>query len=115
MDLIMYLLLGHFLGDFALQSDYMAQKKTNCMRVLTFHVLIYVLVIAAVLSLHSLLTQRNYFLSWTVLILLGILFAVHWVQDYLKGHVLPKTKQVYYADQILHVALLYALRVIIYK
>jgi len=109
----MYLLLGHLVGDFALQSDGMAQKKTNSKRTLTRHVVIYVLVIALVLLLHSLATKAGYFFSWTVLGLLILLFAVHWVQDYFKGHVLPKTKQIYYLDQILHVALLYVLRLLV--
>ncbi len=110
----MYLILGHFVGDFALQSDRMAQGKTNSKNILTFHVLLYVLVIAAVLLLYSLATKENYFYSWTVVGLLVLLFIVHWIQDYLKGHVLPKTKQVYYLDQILHISLLYVLRLIIY-
>jgi len=114
MDLIMYLLLGHFVGDFALQSDHMAQKKTNSKATLFAHVLIYVLVIAVVLLLHSVITKSNYFFSWTVFGLLAVLFAVHWGQDYLKGHVLPKTKQMYYLDQILHLALLYVLRLVVY-
>ncbi len=113
MDLIMYLLLGHLVGDFALQSDHVAKKKTNSKKTLTYHVLVYVLVIAAVLLLHSLATQRGYFFSWTVLGLLILLFAVHWVQDYLKGHVLPKTKQMFYMDQILHISLLYLVRLLL--
>lgn len=114
MDLIMYLLLGHFIGDFALQSDYMAQKKTNSKWTLSVHVLIYVVVIAAVLLLHSLAAQRGYFFSWTVFGSLAVLFGVHWGQDYLKGHVLPKTRQIYYLDQILHIGLLYVLRLVVY-
>jgi hypothetical protein len=113
-DLIMYLLLGHLVGDFALQSDFMAQKKTNSKRILTRHVVIYVLVIALVLLLHSLVTGSGYFFSWTVFGLLILLFAVHWIQDYLKGHVLPKTKQIYYLDQIIHISLLYVLRLLVY-
>jgi hypothetical protein len=113
-DLIMYLLLGHFVGDFALQSDHMAQKKTNSRATLSLHVLIYVLVIAIVLLLHSVITQRDYFFSWTVFGLLIVVFLAHWGQDYLKGHVLPKTKQMYYLDQILHLSLLYVLRLIVY-
>ena len=114
MDPIMYLLLGHFVGDFALQSDYMAQKKTNSKKTLTLHVLVYVLVIAAVLLLHSLATGTDRFFSWTVLGLLVLVYVVHWLQDYLKGHVLPRTKQMYYLDQILHLSLLYVIRLVIY-
>ncbi len=114
MDLIMYLVLGHFVGDFALQSDRMAQKKNNSKRTLSFHALIYALVIAGVLFFHSLATQMGYFFSWTVCCLLLLLFLLHWFQDYLKGHVLPNTKQVRYLDQILHIALLYILRLAVY-
>jgi hypothetical protein len=110
----MYLILGHFVGDFALQSDRMAQGKTNSKKTLTFHVFLYVLVIAAVLLFYSLATKKYYFYSWTVGGFLVLLFIVHWIQDYLKCHVLPKTKQVYYLDQILHISLLYVLRLIIY-
>lgn len=114
MDLIMYLMLGHFVGDFALQSDRMAQKKNNSKRTLTLHALIYALVIAGVLLLHSWATGMNYFLSWTVCGLLFLLLVLHWFQDYLKGHVLPNTKQVHYLDQILHIVWLYVLRLVIY-
>lgn len=114
MDPIMYLLLGHFVGDFALQSDYMAQKKTNSKKTLTFHVLVYVLVIAAVLLLYALAAGRDHFFSWTVLGLLFLVYVVHWLQDYLKGHVLPRTKQMYYLDQILHISLLYVIRLVVY-
>ena len=92
----------------------MAQKKTNSKRVLTLHTLIYVVVISLVLLLHSSLTGRSDFFSWTIAGFMLLLFALHWVQDYLKGHVLPKTKQVYYGDQILHISLLYVLRLFIY-
>ena len=110
----MYLLLGHFVGDFALQSDHMAKKKTNSKKTLTLHTVIYILSITAVLWLHSLFTGRGYFLSWTVGAFLILLFVAHWIQDYLKGHVLPATKQMYYLDQILHISWLYLLRLIVY-
>lgn len=114
MDPIMYLLLGHFVGDFALQSDYMAQKKTNSKKTLTFHVLVYVLVIAAVLVLYGLATGKGHLFSWTGLGVLVLLYVAHWLQDYLKGHVLPKSKQMYYLDQILHISLLYLIRLVLY-
>lgn len=114
MDLIMYLLLGHFVGDFALQSDHMAQRKSNSKTTLSLHVLIYVLVIAMVLLLYSIVTQSYQFFTWIVMVFLSVLFLVHWAQDYLKGHVLPKTKQMYYLDQILHISLLYVLRLLVY-
>jgi hypothetical protein len=110
----MYLLLGHFVGDFALQSDHMAQKKSNSKTTLSFHVLIYVLVIAMVLLLYSIVTRSYQFFTWTVMVILSVLFVVHWAQDYLKGHVLPKTKQMYYLDQILHISLLFVLRHLVY-
>jgi hypothetical protein len=113
MDLIMYLLLGHLVGDFALQSDRMAQNKNHSKKTLTFHVSIYVLITAGILWLHSTATGEGYFFSWTVLALLLMLFALHWVQDYLKCRVLPKTKQMYYIDQILHVSFLYVLRLLV--
>jgi protein-S-isoprenylcysteine O-methyltransferase Ste14 len=112
--LIMYLLLGHLLGDFALQSDHMAQKKNNSKKTLSIHVAVYTLIIASVLLLHSLVTRAGYFFSWTVLLLLILLFLAHWGQDYLKGHVFAKTKQIYYLDQILHLSLLYVLRLLVY-
>jgi hypothetical protein len=113
MDLIMYLLLGHLVGDFALQSDQMAQNKADSKKTLTFHVTVYVLIMAGILWLHSSATGAGYFFTWTVLALLSMLFAEHWVQDYLKCRVLPKTKQMYYMDQILHISLLYVLRLLV--
>ena len=37
-DLLFYLLLGHFFGDFALQTDRVAAEKQGSIKVLTYHV-----------------------------------------------------------------------------
>lgn len=112
MDLMWFLALAHLIGDYALQSDRMAETKPRSVAVLTAHVLIYVGVIGVALWLYGMATGRYGFWKLTVGGLLVPIFAVHWMQDYLKGHYFP-SRQAYYLDQALHISQLLILRLLV--
>lgn len=64
-QLTIYLLLLHFIGDFVLQTDEMAQGKSKCLRPLLEHVGMYGLMImggltAMVMSVWPLLSADNF-------------------------------------------------------
>lgn len=113
MDLMWFLFLAHLTGDYALQSDRMAAVKGQDMGVLTRHVSIYVATITVALWAYSSITSEFSFLSPTAAGLMVPLFALHWTQDYIKGHKFPSSKQAYYADQVLHLLQLYAIRLLV--
>ena len=114
-DLLFYLLLGHYAGDFALQSDSMAREKAKSWRVLTLHVTIYTATVVCCL-LGGLLVNgvAESFLSSFTLIIIAVLFVQHWLQDHIKATYFNGAKQAFYVDQAIHVLLLYAIRLVIY-
>ena len=112
MDLMWFLFLAHLIGDYALQSDRMAAEKCQSVTALTWHVTIYVACIAATLWVYSSITSQFSFLSSDSVGLMVPLFALHWTQDFIKGHKFPKSKQAYYIDQVLHLMQLYAIRLL---
>lgn len=113
MDLMWYLFLAHVIGDYALQSDRMAAQKGQNLSVLTWHVTIYTLCIGLTLWLVSVTTRAFDFFAWSPFGLLLPLFALHWTQDLIKGKYFSHSKQAYYADQVLHLAQLYIIRLLI--
>jgi len=104
-----FLLLAHLTGDYALQSDRMAEQKRRSLGVLSLHVLIYTLTIAIVLWVFSRLTGAYTFWTWRVAGLLAPLYLAHWAQDYTKGRHFS-SRQAYYSDQVLHVIQLFIIR-----
>jgi hypothetical protein len=58
-------------------------------------------------------TSQYDFLSLRASGLLAPLFALHWIQDFVKGRYFSQSKQAYYADQLLHLAQLYAIRLLL--
>lgn len=109
MDLILYLLLGHLTGDYALQSDPMAERKRRSIRVLSLHVLIYTVTIGLVLWAYGQVTGIYEFWSWGVVGLLVPLYVIHWGQDFVKGRYFA-SRQAYYSDQVLHILQLFIIR-----
>jgi hypothetical protein len=109
MDLMWFLLLGHLTGDFALQSDHMAQRKGTSIAVLTAHVIVYTLCIAV--GLYGFRLCVGVWGAGTALtgLLLALLFSVHWAQDFIKSRYFH-SRQAFYVDQTLHVLQLFALR-----
>lgn len=113
-DLLFFLILGHFLGDFAFQSDYMAKAKPTSRSVLTKHVAIYTITLAFTLWLGLELHQSHEFFTLTTLIVMALVFIEHWLQDLLKGFKLANGKQGFFLDQGLHLIVLYVMRVVVY-
>ncbi len=113
-DLLFLLLLGHFLGDFALQTDSMARDKATSRSALTQHVIVYTLSIGAALAGWLYLAGDAPILTATFAIVLAVVFVEHWVQDFFKPALFNSSKQGFFIDQALHVALLYVIRVFVY-
>ncbi|MFH2055327.1 MAG: DUF3307 domain-containing protein [bacterium] len=110
-DVLFFLLFGHFLGDYALQSDYMAQNKGQSIAVLSFHVLVYTVTLAALWWIGESLNRGGDFFRLTTLAVLAGLYLAHWLQDYLKSRHFNHSKQSYYIDQAVHVGVLFLIRV----
>lgn len=111
MDPLFSFLFGHIIGDYALQTDNMAKNKSQNYRLLLFHCLIYVATLGAMSFLHDMFFHSDIFfrvLPWLVPI-----FVIHLLQDMLKSRFFNGHRQFYYIDQSLHLAAIYALRVII--
>jgi hypothetical protein len=115
MDVLFFLILAHFCGDYAFQSDYLAEKKKSSNLLLFYHVLIYTVCLWAFIALFSLIYQRGLYLESSFLLFMAILFAEHWLQDFLKGKTDRNSRQLYYIDQVLHIVMLYIYRIFIYK
>jgi hypothetical protein len=111
MDPLFFFLLGHIIGDYALQTDAMAANKQRIGGLLIFHAAIYSLTIGASACIHDLFYRPFIFpatLPWLIAI-----FALHTIQDLIKAKYLSKSRQCYYIDQALHLVALYALRIIV--
>ena len=115
-DLLFFLLLGHFCGDFALQSDRMATRKRRSNGALIAHVALYTLTLgcflAAGLYLQGSLDQL--FRPITIGVIFFI-FIEHWMQDWLKAGKYKDSRQAYYLDQALHVSILFIIRIFVYN
>lgn len=109
MDLMWFLVLAHVAGDFALQSDQMARRKATSQAVLTTHVVIYTLTIALALAVYSSVNGNSDLWSGRAALVLGALFVLHWIQDFLKSRYF-QSRQAYYQDQTLHLIQLFFLR-----
>jgi len=114
MDILFFLLLGHFVGDYAFQSDMMAEKKKSSMGALTLHIFYYTITIWISFICYSILYQRGLFLKSSTLFFMPMLFIQHWVQDFIKGRISVCSKQVYYLDQAIHLSVLYLYRIFFY-
>jgi len=111
MDLMFFLLLGHFYGDYALQTDSIANNKKHSIRHLSIHSAIYVISIWVAIGAYSLAYKSSLFLSRGNLVFLGILLVQHWLQDFYKSRWGNRSKQFYYIDQALHITVLYLYRI----
>lgn len=113
-DLFIFLVLGHFFGDFAFQTNKMAQKKKSSKQILSIHVLVYTLTIALFLY-WGLYSNNNFsFFTLTSLAVLVFLYVEHWLQDYFKGVKFNGSKQAFFLDQGLHIIILFIVRLYIY-
>ena len=82
MDVLFFLILGHFCGDYALQSDKLAEKKSSSKFLLAYHVLIYITCLWIFMIIYSLIYQPGLYLEASLIIFLLFLFAEHWLQDF---------------------------------
>ncbi len=111
MDPLFFFLLGHIIGDYALQTDAMGANKRKINGSLILHAAIYTLTIAVLAFIHDLLYPPSIFLvmlPWMIPV-----FALHISQDFIKGRYFNKSRQCYYIDQSLHLVALFALRIIV--
>ncbi|MCD6161776.1 MAG: DUF3307 domain-containing protein [candidate division Zixibacteria bacterium] len=115
MDILFFLILGHFCGDYAFQSDRMAERKKSSLIILSYHVIVYTICIGAFFVFYSLLYYPGLFYQTATLLFLGILYIEHWVQDFIKNRNETCSKQNYYIDQMIHIAVLYFYRIFIYS
>ena len=110
MDSMWFLILAHFLGDYAFQTDRMAQNKGKDLRFLTAHVLIYVITIGVLYYGGSLLAGKTIGSLPMLVVACAGIFILHSIQDLVKARRYACSRQVYYLDQALHVIQLFALR-----
>lgn len=113
-DILFFLFLGHIAGDYAFQTDHMAANKSSSKGILSYHVLVYTLTIWIFIMLYSFLYQPGLFLRVATLLFLVGLYIQHWLQDFFKSRYSNGSKQMYYLDQFLHLAILYIYRIFIY-
>jgi hypothetical protein len=113
-DLLFFLLLGHIGGDFALQSDSIARMKRTSPSVLTLHVTIYTATIAVSLLAAYLFADAIAVMRWVTLPVLAFIFVEHWIQDYVKVNGASPSKQIFYVDQVIHILVLYIIRLTVY-
>jgi protein-S-isoprenylcysteine O-methyltransferase Ste14 len=114
MDVLFFLILGHFCGDYAFQTDNIAERKKSSKAALAIHVVLYTVCIWAFLAAYSLLYLPGLYFHTATLMFLAFLFIEHWTQDYLKSRLTDCSKQAYYIDQVIHIALLYFYRIFIF-
>lgn len=110
MDSMWFLILGHFLGDYAFQTDRMANRKGRDLRVLAAHVLIYVVTVAVLYYCGFLLTGKHVDSPLLLILACGVMFVVHAVQDFVKARWFSCSRQLYYLDQGVHIIQLFVIR-----
>ena len=108
-----WLLIGHLLGDWVLQNDWMAQNKQNGLlnRAIAVHAAVYTIVLVAALAI----AQRD--ASPPFLAFAGVVFISHWIIDAtnlgLRWNRLFHQSELLFmriaVDQILHLVVLAAL------
>jgi hypothetical protein len=109
------ILFIHWVGDYLLQTNEIASKKSKSVRWLTFHVLLYTLALLVgvfLLNLINVISLDN------ILLFAGVNGALHWITDLITSrlaHRLTHKPRPYYLligfDQFLHAAtLLYTLQ-----
>ena len=114
MDILFFLILGHFCGDYAFQTDRMAEYKKSSLKILSYHVTVYTICIWVFFLFYSLLYHPGLFYQTVTLIFLGALYIQHWIQDFFKSRSKTCSKQDYYIDQVIHIAVLYFYRIFIH-
>lgn len=79
-EVLVFILLIHFLSDFGLQTHDQATKKSTDVKWLTYHVGVY--------SIMWLLASWGYYGDFTIATIFStITFACHWLTDYLTSRI----------------------------
>lgn len=110
MDSMWFLIFAHFLGDYAFQTDRMAQCKGKHLPCLLVHTAIYALTIGLVYYFGSTMTGKPVETPLRLLAACGGIFLLHAAQDFIKARWFSCSRQIYYLDQALHVIQLFAIR-----
>lgn len=100
MEFLFWLLVAHFVGDFALQSQFMAETKSKLPLVMIAHVIIWTGIIMIPVKLFG----YNIFPAALVMAL------AHWFVDFMKMKLFDKLKDkkgkeaimLFNADQVMH-------------
>lgn len=99
-----FIILGHIIGDFYIQTDKVAEKKKESMKYMLIHCLIYTIVVGIGFSILC----RD---IWSVFIIAVFTFLSHLVIDLLKRKWDKKPTRFEYinflVDQLLHIAILF--------
>ncbi|MCK9325480.1 MAG: DUF3307 domain-containing protein [Bacteroidales bacterium] len=105
MDIYIALFLAHFIGDYPMQSDFLAKMKATNNYLLFCHVMAYTATITAVLYLLGI------YAMWKILLLV----ISHFLIDYWKCHYADKSTALttsLYVDQLAHFVVLIPLAVL---
>lgn len=97
------LLIFHLIGDFYFQTNKVNKNKTNNIRCLLFHVLIYTVTFSPIIFISTNILSA--------LIMFGVIFTTHLLIDYfaIKISDQNKTTKTFLIDQILHIIVLLVL------
>lgn len=98
MEWVLWLLLAHYIADYPLQGDFLAQTKGKYWYSLFVHSMIYALTISLCFKL------LGVFALWKVIILIGS----HMTIDVIKAQAKNKDKALttyLYIDQLLHISI----------
>lgn len=90
---IIWLLFAHYIGDWGLQSDWLANNKGKYWMVMLAHCMVWAACMCICLE------WLGIFAIWKALFLL---FG-HFVCDEIKCHLMPKKWWPIYPDQVLHI------------
>lgn len=95
---LIWLLAGHFIGDFAFQNDWMATQKAKSWEVNMYHALVYTAAILVVAKVGG---------ATLPLSALAVIFVSHFIIDPMKArwHIIKHI----WLDQLLHLIVLIAI------
>jgi len=103
---ILGLITAHMFGDYAFQSQYIAETKKKNLYHLIVHCWIYTFCIWVALAL---LNKMNWHIILTI-------FGTHFIIDYLKGRFSDKLgEKAYFLDQVLHYAIILVISIFLTK
>lgn len=91
----LWLLAGHFLGDFSFQPDWMAERKGKSWEIMAYHVLVHAAAVLVVAKIGGFTLSS---------LAIAVLLIAHFFIDPLKSR--WKLVKSIWLDQLLHIAIL---------